>query len=132
MQAAWSAESVSRTISVPANPVVRIHNPRGDLEIRGWARDEVKVEGEDYTGVPLHKPSGRYYIWREVVGKRQDIRSPSLAQAAYLAKTPGWLLCAPPAAVCLLRSRLRRPGGLARSAVAGLVAVLGKDGEDPA
>lgn len=45
-----------------------------------------------------------------------------LCGAAYYAKTPGWILCAPPAALCLLRNRMRHGAWAARTAGAWLAA----------
>jgi DUF4097 and DUF4098 domain-containing protein YvlB len=44
--AATSAETVDRVLTVDREGTVRIHNPRGDVEVRGWDRSEVRVEGE--------------------------------------------------------------------------------------
>ncbi len=39
-------EKVDKTLSVNPLGTIRIHNPRGDIEVTGWDRDEVRVEGE--------------------------------------------------------------------------------------
>ena len=39
-------ESVDETMVVDPLGTIRIHNPRGEIEIEGWDRDEVRVEGE--------------------------------------------------------------------------------------
>jgi len=43
---AAAGESVDLSERVPREPLVRIDNMRGEVEIRGWNRDEVTVSGE--------------------------------------------------------------------------------------
>ncbi len=39
-------EKVDKTLAVDPLGKVRIHNPRGDIEVEGWDRDEVRVQGD--------------------------------------------------------------------------------------
>jgi len=48
-------------------------------------RKYVRINGIEYTGVSLHKPSGRYYV--RANGKRKYFRTPEEARAAYRAMT---------------------------------------------
>lgn len=45
-QVVWADEDIDQTRTVDPTGTVKIHNPRGDLEIHGWDRSEVQVEGE--------------------------------------------------------------------------------------
>ena len=45
-QLAWADEDIEQTKTVDPTGTIKIHNPRGDLEIHGWDRSEVQVEGE--------------------------------------------------------------------------------------
>jgi DUF4097 and DUF4098 domain-containing protein YvlB len=42
----WAGEEINQTQSVDPNGTVRIHNPRGNLDIHGWDRSEVKIDGD--------------------------------------------------------------------------------------
>ncbi|MDH3643275.1 MAG: DUF4097 family beta strand repeat-containing protein [Gammaproteobacteria bacterium] len=42
----WAGEEVDRTLPVEPSGMVRIHNPRGDIEVHGWDRAEVRIDGE--------------------------------------------------------------------------------------
>jgi DUF4097 and DUF4098 domain-containing protein YvlB len=42
----WAGDDVNMTKTVDPAGIIRIHNVRGDIEIRGWERSEVHVEGE--------------------------------------------------------------------------------------
>ena len=44
--AAPADEKVDQTLALNPLGKVRIHNPRGDIEVEGWDRDEVRVEGK--------------------------------------------------------------------------------------
>ncbi len=39
-------EKVDKTVTVDPLGTVRIHNPRGDIEVEGWDRNEVRVQGK--------------------------------------------------------------------------------------
>ena len=45
-QIVWADEDIDQTRTVDPTGTVKIHNPRGDLEIHGWDRSEVQVEGD--------------------------------------------------------------------------------------
>ncbi len=50
-------------------------------------RKYVRINGVEYTGVSLHKPSGRYYIYLQADRKRRYFHTPEEARAAYLTLT---------------------------------------------
>ena len=45
-QSAWADQTIEQTLAADPLGVVRIHSPRGDLTVKAWDKDEVKVEGE--------------------------------------------------------------------------------------
>ncbi|MGK0223236.1 MAG: DUF4097 and DUF4098 domain-containing protein YvlB [Limisphaerales bacterium] len=44
--AVWAGEDINQTKAVDPTGTVKIHNPRGDLEIHGWDRAEVQIDGD--------------------------------------------------------------------------------------
>ena len=45
-QLAWAGEDVDESQAVEPAGIVRILNPRGDIEVHGWDRAEVRINGE--------------------------------------------------------------------------------------
>ena len=80
-------EKVDETLSVDPLGTVSIHNPRGDIEITGWDRDEVRVAGrlDDLAGGLVFRVDGDLTIIRVELprsnanwgdGSELDIRVP--------------------------------------------------------
>ena len=43
---AWAGQDIERSATVDPSGTVRIYNPRGEIEIHGWDKSEVYIEGE--------------------------------------------------------------------------------------
>ena len=46
VQMVWAGEDINQTKIVDPTGTVKIHNPRGELEVHGWERSEVQIDGD--------------------------------------------------------------------------------------
>lgn len=63
-QMVWAGDDIKRTKIVDPTGTVKIHNPRGDLEIHGWDRSEVQIDGslDDLTEAVRFEVEGKFTL----------------------------------------------------------------------
>lgn len=63
-QMVWAGEDINQTKIVDPTGTVKIHNPRGDLEIHGWDRSEVRIDGDldDLTETVRFEVEGKFTL----------------------------------------------------------------------